>query len=160
MPEGGERDMRIPGLRSRLLAMTLAMLVAAPAVAVAAGQGVGMIKTSAGDVRIERDGQSLPAPVGTRVEATDVVRTGKGGSVGISFLDQSRLSLGPNSVLAIDRFEFDPTTHAGAFDSTLRRGTLSAVSGKLAHQSPKAMRVRTRSTVLAVRGTEFVVSVR
>jgi hypothetical protein len=158
MPEGGERDMRIPGLRSRLLAMTLAMLVAAPAAA--AGPGVGMVKTSAGDVRIERDGQSLPAPVGTRVEATDVVRTGKGGSVGISFLDQSRLSLGPNSVLAIDRFEFDPTTHAGAFDSTLRRGTLSAVSGKLAHQSPKAMRVRTRSTVLAVRGTEFVVSVR
>jgi hypothetical protein len=153
--------MRIPGFDFSplvVLAMTLAMLVAGPAAA--AGPGVGMVKTSAGDVRIERDGQSLPAPVGTRVEATDVVRTGKGGSVGISFLDQSRLSLGPNSVLAIDRFEFDPTTHAGAFDSTLRRGTLSAVSGKLAHQSPKAMRVRTRSTVLAVRGTEFVVSVR
>jgi hypothetical protein len=153
--------MRIPGFDFSplvVLAMTLAMLVAGPASA--AGPGVGMVKTSAGDVRIERDGQSLPAPVGTRVEATDVVRTGKGGSVGISFLDQSRLSLGPNSVLAIDRFEFDPTTHAGAFDSTLRRGTLSAVSGKLAHQSPKAMRVRTRSTVLAVRGTEFVVSVR
>jgi hypothetical protein len=128
--------------------------------AFAAGNGVGMLKTSTGDVRIERKGQLLPAPVGTRVEAADVVRTGKDGSAGISFVDQSRLSLGPNSVLAIDRFEFDPTTHAGAFDSTLRRGTLSAISGKLAHQSPKAMTVRTRSTILAVRGTEFVVSVR
>jgi hypothetical protein len=152
--------MRIPGFRSTSVVLAMALALPVAATVSAAGQGVGMVKTSAGDVRIERDGQSLPAPVGTRVEATDVVRTGKGGRAGISFVDQSRLSLGPNSVLAIDRFEFDPTTHAGGFDSTLRRGTLSAVSGKLAHASPKAMTVRTRSTVLAVRGTEFVVSVR
>jgi len=152
--------MRIPGFRflPAVLAMALAMLVAAAASA--AGPGFGMVKTSTGDVRIERNGKVLPAPVGTRVEASDVVRTGKDGAAGISFVDQSRLSLGPNSVLAIDRFEFDPTTHAGAFDSTLRKGTLSAISGKLAHASPKAMTVRTRSTILAVRGTEFVVSVR
>ena len=150
--------MRIPGFRFPAVVLAMALLVAATASA--AGPGVGMVKTSKGDVRIERNGQLLPAPVGTRVEASDVVRTGKDGGAGISFLDQSRLSLGPNSVLAIDRFEFDPTTHAGAFDSTLRKGTLSAISGKLAHQSPKAMTVRTRSTILAVRGTEFVVSVR
>lgn len=122
--------------------------------------GVGMVKTSKGAVSIERAGRVIPAPVGTRVEAADVVRTGKDGGAGISFDDQSRLSLGPNSVLAIDRFEFDATTHAGGFDTTLRKGTLSAISGKLARQSPKAMTVRTRSTILAVRGTEFVVSVR
>jgi hypothetical protein len=150
--------MRTPGF-PRWVAAALAALMlvlASPAIAAA----VGMVKTSRGDVRIERHGQALPAPVGTRVEAADVVRTGKDGSVGISFTDESRLSLGPNSTLVIDRFEFDPTTHAGVFASTLRHGTLSAVSGKLAHQSPKAMTVRTRSTILAVRGTEFVVSVR
>ena len=130
------------------------------AVGPAYAAGVGMVKTSKGTVTVERAGRVLPAPVGTRVEAADIVRTGKDGGVGISFDDQSRMSLGPNSVLAIDRFVFDPTTHAGNFDSTLRKGTLSAISGKLARQSPKAMTVRTRSTILAVRGTEFVVSVR
>ena len=130
------------------------------AVGPACAAGVGMVKTSKGAVTVERAGRVLPAPVGTRVEAADIVRTGKDGGVGISFDDQSRMSLGPNSVLAIDRFVFDPTTHAGNFDSTLRKGTLSAISGKLARQSPKAMTVRTRSTILAVRGTEFVVSVR
>jgi hypothetical protein len=122
--------------------------------------GVGMVKTSKGAVTLERAGRVIPAPIGTRVEATVIVRTGRDGSVGISFDDQSRMSLGPNSVLAIDRFTFDPRTHDGNFDSTLRKGTLSAISGKLAKQSPKAMTVRTRSTILAVRGTEFVVSVR
>ena len=136
------------------------LLVLGLAAAPAWAAGVGMVKTSKGTVSVERAGRVLPAPVGTRVEAADIVRTGKDGGVGISFDDQSRMSLGPNSVLAIDRFVFDPTTHAGNFDSTLRKGTLSAISGKLARQSPKAMTVRTRSTILAVRGTEFVVSVR
>jgi len=85
------------------------------------------------------------------------VVTGPDGSVGIAFADNSLLSVGPGSVLAIDRFAFDPTTHAGAFDSTLRKGTLSAVSGKIARQSPDAMKVRTPAAILGVRGTEFVV---
>ena len=76
---------------------------------------------------------------------------------GITFLDNSLLSAGPNSVLAIDRFAFDSTTHQGAFESSLKRGTLSVVSGKLAKQSAEAMKVKTPAAVLGVRGTEFLV---
>jgi hypothetical protein len=119
---------------------------------------VGQVKTVTGDAFIERAGQRIPVAVGTAIEAKDVVRTGKGGSVGISFVDNSRMALGPGSTLAIERFEFDSTTHDGHFEARLRKGTLSAVSGKIAHRSPEAMKVRTRSTLLAVRGTEFVVS--
>jgi hypothetical protein len=60
-------------------------------------------------------------------------------------------------VLAIDRFAFDPTTHQGGFESSLRAGTLAVVSGKLAKQSPDAMKVKTPAAVLGVRGTEFLV---
>lgn len=121
---------------------------------------VGQVKTSKGSVTVVRNGKILPAPVGTSIEAADTVVTGKDGSAGITFIDNSRMALGPGSRLAIDRFDFDQTTHEGRFDSTLKRGTLSAVSGKLAKHSPKAMTVRTRSTILAVRGTEFLVSTR
>lgn len=99
----------------------------------------------------------MPARVGTRVRETDVIATGAGGSVGITFADNSLLSIGPNTVLVIERFTFDPTTHRGSFESTLRTGTLSAVSGKLTRQSSDAMKVRTPSAVLGVRGTEFLV---
>jgi hypothetical protein len=85
------------------------------------------------------------------------VVTGADGSVGISFLDNSLLSAGPNSVLAIDRFAFDSTTHQGAFETSLKTGTLAVVSGKLAKQSPEAMKVKTPAAVLGVRGTEFLV---
>jgi hypothetical protein len=120
---------------------------------------IGQVKVSRGTVVIERGGQALPAPVGARLQATDIVKTGADGSVGITMTDNSLLSIGPNSALALDRYEFDSTTNQGQFDASLRRGSLAVVSGRLAKQTPDAMKVRTPSTIHGVRGTEFVVSV-
>lgn len=139
-------------LASALLPAVLAWL---PAIAHA--DDVGQIKTAKGAVHIEREGQKLPAAVGAKLRQSDTVVTGADGSVGITFIDNSLLSAGPNSSLAIERYAFDPTTHAGAFDSRLSRGTLSVVSGKIARQTPGAMTVKTPSAILGVRSTEFVV---
>jgi hypothetical protein len=136
-----------------------AFLLCAPALAVpAAGAAdVGRVKLSSGPVHIERAGQRLPVAVDTPVHAADTVVTGANGSVGITFIDNSRMSAGPDSTLIINRYSFDPSTHAGEFDTTLKRGTLAVASGRLAKQSPEAMTVRTSTMVLGVRGTEFVV---
>jgi hypothetical protein len=138
-----------------LIALTASVLLftAAPARA----DDVGQIKVAKGAVHIERSGRKIPAPVGAKVQQGDVVVTGPDGSVGIAFLDASLLSAGPSSVLAIDRFVFDSTTNQGAFETFLKTGTLAAVSGKIAKQSPDAMKVRTPTVVLGVRGTEFLV---
>ena len=119
---------------------------------------IGQIKISKGTVTLERDGQSRPGSTGMRIHGSDVVKTGADGSVGITMSDNSLLSLGPNSVLSLDRYEFDSTTHRGAFDASLRSGSMAVVSGSIAKQSPDAMTVRTPFAVLGVRGTEFVVS--
>ena len=140
-----------------LLVVAVGLFLLSPWPTSARADDVGQIKVSKGTVHIERGGQRLPGPVGARVQPADVVVTGSDGSVGILFADASLLSAGPNSVLAVDKFLFDSTTNQGAFESTLRKGTLSAVSGKIAKQSPDAMKVRTPTTVLGVRGTEFVV---
>jgi len=120
---------------------------------------VGQIKVATGQVSVERKGQSLPGRVGLVLESEDVLRTGADGAVGITMRDNSLLSAGPNSILTLEHFEFDPTTSDGRFDARLRRGTLAVVSGRIAKKSPQAMTVRTPSAVLGVRGTEFVVSV-
>jgi hypothetical protein len=135
----------------------VALLVTAGGIA--AADEIGRVKVARGSVTIERTGGSLPATLGMTLQEGDVVVTGRDGSAGVTFNDDSLLSIGPDSALAIDRFVFDTTTHAGRFDTSLRRGTLSAVSGKIARQSPDAMKVRTPSTILGVRGTEFVVHV-
>jgi hypothetical protein len=142
----------------RGLAAVIAFAVLTP-LAVGAADDIGRVKVARGSVTIERGGARLPATVGLRLQEGDVIVTGRDGSAGVTFNDDSLLSIGPDSVLSVDRFAFDSTTHAGRFDSSLRRGTLSAVSGKIAKQSPDAMKVRTPATILGVRGTEFVVRV-
>ena len=130
-------------------------LVAAPV----AAQDVGLIKVAAGTVHIERAGAKTKAHVGDAVRAADVLHTGADGSAGVTFTDNSLMSIGPNTVFAIDKYRFDSTTHAGEFDGTLRQGRLAAVSGKMVKQSPESMKIRTPSSVMGVRGTEFLVQV-
>lgn len=146
-------------LISHRLGRDLLIVLTALWIAVPARADVGQIKVAKGQVSVDRKGQSLPGRVGLPLEADDVVRTGADGSVGITMRDNSLLSAGPNSILSLERFEFDPITDAGRFDAQLRRGTLAVVSGRIAKKTPQAMTVRTPSATLGVRGTEFVVSV-
>jgi len=143
--------------RSKVLAglFAAALLGGVPS---ATAADIGQIKVAKGTVTIERGGQALPAKVGMRVEAADVVRTGADGSVGVTMSDNSLLSAGPNSIVSLDRYEFDATTGNGRFDASLSAGSLAVVSGRIAKQSPEAMTVRTPFAVLGVRGTEFAVS--
>ena len=119
---------------------------------------VGQIKLAHGEVSVLRNGQTLTGRVGLRLEAADVLKTGADGSVGITMRDDSRVSAGPNSILALERFDYDPATSTGRFDARLQRGTLAVVSGRIAKRDPQAMTVRTPAAVLGTRGTEFVVS--
>lgn len=143
-------------MRHRFAAMLLLALLL-PVTGALGADDVGRMKIARGEVRIERAGQTLPASVGMAILQGDVIVTGRDGSAGVTFNDDSLLSVGPDSALGVDRFAFDTTTHAGRFETSLHRGTLAAVSGKIAKQSPDAMKVRTPSIVLGVRGTEFVV---
>ncbi|HET7656461.1 MAG TPA: FecR domain-containing protein [Luteimonas sp.] len=137
---------------------TLAVFLAAFAAASYA-QDIGQIKTVRGSVHLERNGQTLVAEPGMPVRQADKLVTGDDGAVGVTFLDNSLLSAGPRSVLGIDRYSFDTTTHAGQFDASLQKGSLAVVSGKIVKQEPGAMRVRTPASVMGVRGTEFLVRV-
>jgi len=135
--------------------LVAAALFATPAIA----QDIGLIKVSSGNVQIERGGAKAKAQVGDVVRANDVLHTGADGAAGITFTDNSLMSFGPNTVFAIDKYAFDSTTHAGQFDGTLRQGRLAGVSGKMVKQAPESMKIRTPSSVMGVRGTEFVVQV-
>jgi len=135
---------------------TIALLAAVFAAAASAND-VGQIKMVRGTVYLERDGQRLAAKPGMGVRQADTLVTGADGAVGVTFLDNSRVSAGPGSVLEIERYSFNSTTHAGEFEASLKQGSIAVVSGKMVKQTPGSMRVRTPYSVMGVRGTEFVV---
>lgn len=127
------------------------------AVGASAEPAIGQVKLTAGSVALLRGAVSQTLRPGDRVFQSDVLSTGADGSIGITFADDSMISLGPDSRLSLDAFRFDTTTHEGVFESSLTQGTIVVKSGGIAKQTPEAMRVRTPAALLGVRGTEFVV---
>ncbi|WP_371874430.1 FecR family protein [Duganella rivi] len=128
--------------------------------ATAAELPAGMIKTAKGTAAIEREGQKTPAKAGAALMASDRVVTGADGSVGITLRDETLLAVGPNSNVWLEKYAFDPTSHEGTLNATVKKGTLGVISGKLSKQSPGAVQFRTPTSILGVRGTEFVIDVK
>lgn len=145
-----------PGVRQGAAIVAFAMAGVALVTSAAIAQDVGRVKTVKGAVYVEREGRRELALVGTGVRQADVVVTGPDGAVGVTLADDTLLSAGPNSVLAIERFVYE-ANQPGSLEAALSKGTLAVVSGRIAKQAPDAMRVKTPAAILGVRGTEFVV---
>lgn len=139
----------------RFIGVMVALLVSG--LAWAESDGAGTIKTLNGSVEIQRDSATLGAEPGMRVQQSDVIKTGPKSAVGITLRDNTLLSAGENSVLSLDQFVFDSRTQKGALQVTLRKGTLSSISGALAKNSPEAVQFKTSTMTLGVRGTEFII---
>ena len=120
---------------------------------------IGQIKNVAGQVFLSRNNVQRPAKTGDLIEQADVLTTGPNGSVGITFIDNTRLSAGPNSRIELKQFRFNPTTQEGDFVTDVQQGTLAIISGQIAKRSPDAMKVKTPTTILGVRGTKFAIKV-
>jgi hypothetical protein len=147
-------------MADRCWAMVACMLVVfAVTCSSADREDIGQIKTLTGEVYIVRQQMKRLAQIGDRLETADAIITGPDGSVGIIFIDNSRFSAGPRSHIELEQFQFDPTTYDGTFSTKMRHGTLSIISGHIAKRSPDAMKVRTPTTILGVRGTRVLLKV-
>jgi len=147
--------MNIRPLR-RALALASLLALAGVAGAVQAADA-GTIKTVRGSATIERGTERITAAPGQRVQAADRIRTGPDSAVGILLADNTTLTAGPNAQMSLDRYRFDPTTHQGEMQTSVQRGSLAVISGKLPKANPEAVRFQTPSVTLGVRGTSFVI---
>lgn len=146
-------------MRRVVVAGLLMAALLSTAVAAAATAEIGRIKSVVGAASVIRGKIVTPAAAGQLLQVSDVLKTGANGRIGVTFVDNSRFAVGPNSSIALSQFEFDDTTHVGRSLTTINRGSLAIVSGQIAHENKDAMRVRTPTSVLAARGTRFVVRV-
>lgn len=117
----------------------------------------GRVKVVAGTASIVRGGQALPATVGAEVYEADVLRTGADGRLSVMLRDESRLSLGASSELALTRFAYAPQDQQLGLGVRLARGVLSYVSGLIAKLAPESVRLQTPTSIIGVRGTHVLV---
>ena len=122
-----------------------------------AADAAGMVKTLKGTAEIEREGKRIPVTIGTEVFAKDRINTGANSSLGLTLKDNTQMSAGANAQLELSKFSFNTTSHAGELDTSVKRGALSVISGKVAKANPDAVRFNTGTVTLGVRGTEFII---
>lgn len=142
-----------------MLRRTFAVVALASLVTMPARAEIARVKTSVGSAMIERGANRLPATPGLQLNPGDKLVTGKDGRISVSFIDNTRFSVGPNSRIAVNEFNYDRTRQKGSFVTQVDRGSLAVVSGKIAKSDRDAMKVRTPNTLLGVRGTKFIVEV-
>lgn len=122
-----------------------------------AADAAGMVKTLKGAATIERGVSRLPVTVGAVVYPKDRIVTGPQSAVGLTLKDNTQLTLGANGEMDLNKFSFNTTSHAGELNSTVKRGSLSVISGKVAKANPNAVQFNTGTVTLGVRGTEFII---
>ncbi|PUE10889.1 hypothetical protein B9Z51_00620 [Limnohabitans sp. T6-5] len=129
------------------------------AAAVQAADPAGTIKSLKGSAHIERGKERVEAAVGTPLQTQDRLVSGPASGVGITLRDSTLLTLGANSTIELNKYAFDRNTNVGQMDTSVKRGTLSVVSGQIAKHNPNEVVFRTRTVTLGVRGTEFIIDV-
>ena len=137
----------------------IALLTALAPGRVAADEAIGHAKIVNGHVVVLRAGAETPLEGGDALFRKDVLITGEDGSVGLTFKDNSRLSLGANSRLTFHEFRFEPGKNDLSFISELAHGTLQYISGVIAKLAPGSVSVITPVATIAVRGTRFLVRI-
>jgi hypothetical protein len=119
---------------------------------------VGTVKAAHGNVTIHRGQDDIAAKEGAHVLLDDALRTASGAGLSVILQDGTRLSLGPDTELKVDRFVYQPSD--GKFDLFLNmlRGAMAYVSGKISQLSPGSVSLQTPVGVLGLRGTRFALS--
>jgi len=120
----------------------------------------GTFKTVQGKVSVVRNNAQIPAVVGGPMLSSDRIQTGADSAAAITMMDGTILSIGPNSVVELGSFQFNPTTQEGNLLVNLMHGTLRMTTGLLAKFKPEQVKVTTPTTVIGVRGTDFIVEER
>jgi hypothetical protein len=147
-------------LALRRLAGVLAVTLAAAAPAHAQQPApAGHVKIVSGSAFVVRQTETVPAHPGDVLFATDALRTGVDGSVGVTLKDDTRLSLGPNSEVRLAQYQYEPGD--GTFGMVLNfvRGVATYVSGRMAKLAPDSIRLETPAAIVGVRGTTVAVRV-
>ena len=143
----------------RLLGYLVAASLLAPFPVNALEATVASIKTVRGASSIIRDKVPVEAKNGTRVLRGDFLKTGSDGSMAIVFRDDTLLSLGPNSEVAITEFLFSPADGKLSFITKILRGTVACMTGIIGKLSPESIRFETPVANIGIRGTRFTVMV-
>ncbi len=133
--------------------MITLMLLSQPLLAKEVGfadyvRGIATIKNGVGKISVLAKGES--------VSEGDELYTSDNSFAIISFIDQTKVTLRPNTTFKVTEFNYEPEEpeeNSGFF--SLLRGGFRMVTGLLNKKKPNAMLIKSLTATIGIRGTEF-----
>jgi len=120
--------------------------------------GVGKVTEQSGPTEIVRARKSISSAVNTAVEMNDTIVTARARAE-LTFDDATKVKITEQSKLIIDDFVYDPKSGTGKLAMKVALGTARYASGQIAKNSPQQVAVSTPTASIAVRGTDFSMTV-
>jgi hypothetical protein len=140
----------------QLIALAIAIILAS--FSQTSWAAVGRVTEMTGPTEIVRAKKSLPSAVNTPVEMNDTIVTAKA-KAKLTFQDNTTVNITEQSKLIIDDFVYDPKKGAGKIAMKVVLGTARYASGQIAKTNPQNVNVQTPTATVAVRGTDFSMTV-
>jgi hypothetical protein len=122
---------------------------------------VGRLTLVEGQVDILRGGQlpATPVKVDDGVQPGDVLRTKSLSKAQITFIDNSTLSIAPESRVGIEAYMFDSAQNKRNAVLQLFQGLAHAVVNKVLTSAEPDFVIKTHTAIMGIRGTEFGIRV-
>jgi hypothetical protein len=119
---------------------------------------VGKVTEQTGPTEIVRNKKSIPSSLNSGVEMNDTIVTAKA-KAKLTFEDNTTVNITEQSKLVIDDFVYDPKKGSGKIAMKVVLGTARYASGQIAKNNPQQVNVQTPTATVAVRGTDFSMTV-
>ena len=146
------------GFLALLLACTLAPQV--PAHAQPQGEPIGQVEFARGVGYAQSPGQNARIlGKGLPFHEGDVLSTSGGGSAIVRMQDGTRMTLRPGTDLVIESFKFRANASDNSMLLQLFTGGLRTITGLISKNAPDAAKLRTKTTTVGIRGTDFDVRI-
>jgi len=141
-------------LQLQLALVTLSLLLSP----INSWAAVGKVTEQTGPMEIVRNKKSISSSLNTAVEMNDAVSTVKA-KAQLTFEDKTTVKLTEHSKIIIDDFVYDPKKGAGKLGMKMALGTARYASGQIAKNNPQQVAIKTPTASIAVRGTDFSMTV-
>jgi hypothetical protein len=119
-----------------------------PAMAANIGTTVVVVKSVTGTTM----NVSRQLVINDNVEQQEVISTAPDAATAIQFVDGTKLEVGPNAKVVLDKFVYDPAPGKGALALTVSEGVMRFTTGNMAKEN---YTINTPNGTLGVRGTDF-----
>ncbi|MDN5073109.1 FecR family protein [Aliarcobacter butzleri] len=116
---------------------------------------IGTVSLVEGKATILRNGQTLGANMGDKIENKDVISTQVNSKIKITFIDNTIVTIGKESSLNIEEYIFNTSTKEAKTELNVLKGAFHTITGEIGKVNPNKFKLKTKSASIGIRGTEF-----